>query len=179
MKAKTNMKEEINKNLKNLIGLPLWSIGRAGSIYWFVFGNQRRLVTMRNGKQKIVSDYSLHVQCDWRVCIQDKPYITSRDINYPSGDDPYKDIDNFDYDAPGGNRLEEQIASFFKKYSDQQLIVTSVEGNNTGDLKIQLNDNVEFFIFINDSVIEEYWRFFIPYTKDKHFVVTNNGIEYH
>ena len=170
------MIDEIKKNLNVLIGLPLWSIGRAGSVYWFVFGNQRRLIKMDNGKEKTVSDYSLHVQCAWRISIKDKITISSRDKNYPPGDDPYKDIEDFDYDDPNGNRLDERIISFFNNLAKQPLTVTCVEASNKGDLKIVFVNDIELEIFIDDTVIEEYWRLFIPYNEKAHFVITSSCI---
>jgi hypothetical protein len=60
------MKSKIEAFLRCIIGLPLWSIGRAGDIEWFAFGNERREVPGRDNETKIVSEYSF-MQCAWRM----------------------------------------------------------------------------------------------------------------
>jgi hypothetical protein len=48
------------------MGLPLWAVGRAGSLVWCQFG-ARRTVTDRQGEQREVGAYALHVDCPWRL----------------------------------------------------------------------------------------------------------------
>ena len=98
------MKNQIEQILQVIIGLPLWSIGRAGDLEWFEIGDERRVIPINNGETKIISEYALHVQCAWRIRNLNQIYVASRDRYYPQGEDPYKDFEKFDWDKPGVNR---------------------------------------------------------------------------
>ena len=172
------MKSKIEAFLHCLIGLPLWSIGRAGDIEWFAFGNERREVPVRDNETKIVSEYSLHVQCAWRIRNQDKIIVASRDRFYPSGNDPLNNLEEFDWDIPGSNHLDELIFKLLEERSGNPLIVISVRADAVGGVNINLTNGYRLEIFPDDSLPSEYWRFFKPYSEYEHFIITGHGIEF-
>ena len=132
---------------------------------------------MRNGKTTIVSDYSLHTESAWLIAINQRIIVASQDRLYPAGEDPYKDLLEFDWDRPGVNRCDERMNSFIEEHKESPLIVESLEADFLGGLKLYLSENTILEIFPNTSLDSEYWRFFKPGNTQKHFVITAHGIE--
>jgi len=169
--------QEAQHILNKLIGLPLWSIGRAADLEWFAFGTERREIPLRNGNSKIVGDYALHIQCAWRFRHKHKILFAHHDRFYPAGDDPYKDLLEFDWDKPGANQLDQRAEQLMQAYEESHLVEQQVKVEETGDLSIELNDGYFLEAFPDNSIVTEYWRFFKPYGKQKHFVFTNEGVK--
>lgn len=172
------MKERIEQALSVLIGLPVWASGRAANLQEFQFGNHRTVLT-RQGTAKEIGDYALHVQCAWRILASEKIVVASSDLYYPPGD-PRVRPDDFDWDAPQGNRRDQQITLLFQEHASQPLIVTSVEADNVGSVRVEFTEGHLLEIFPDDSVNDEYsehWRLFRPSTETEHFVITGRGIE--
>lgn len=109
------MKEQIQKALDALIGIPLWSSSRAADLQGFHFG-QRRTVTA-GGRTKEVGEYVLHIQCAWRIRHGNRVIVGSRDLYNPphESDDP----ENFDWDVQGANRRDRGIAELFHNETRQ------------------------------------------------------------
>ena len=166
------MKEQIQKALDSLIGMPLWSSGRAADLEWFHFG-QRRTVTAR-GRTKEVGEYALHVQCAWRIRHGDRVILGSRDLYNPphENDDP----DNFDRDVQGANRRDRGIAELFQNET-RQFTVRDVEVDEAGTFTVNFDDNYALDVFPGDSLSAEHWRLFKPSAEEPHFVVTGEGLE--
>jgi len=171
------MKDQIEQTVQAIIGMPMWSIGRAANLEWFLFGNEYRSVPAKKTGYKLVSDYSLHVQCAWRIRNHERIIIASRDRNYPTGEDPYKDIEEFEWDTRGGNRLDERVSKLLEERADNPLIVLSVLADEAGGLLIAMSEGFLLEVFSDDSLLSERWRFFRPYSENEHFVVTGHGIE--
>ena len=173
------MKDEIERALTALIGLPLWTSGRAGNLQWFHFGN-RRTVASHKGDTKEVGEYALHLQCAWRIYVFDKIIVASRDLYYPLGETRHAP-DDFDWDVQQGNRRDQRVSDFFQEHTLRPLVVTSVEAMGAGSARLVLTEGYVLEIFPDDSFSDDYsehWRLFQPSTdKSKHFVVTGRGIE--
>jgi hypothetical protein len=172
------MKDEIEQALNVIIGLPIWSIGRAGNLEWFEIGTQPRLVQDRKGSPKTVSEYALHVQCAWRICHQGHIIAGSHDRLYPPGEDFYANIEDFDWDTPGGNRLDRRVDSLLEEKSGAPLEILGLQADNMGGVYFRLSDGYSLEIFPDDSLPIEHWRFFQPYTNKEHFIATGHGVEY-
>ena len=172
------MKNQIEQILQVIIGLPLWSIGRAGDLEWFEIGDERRVIPINNGETKIISEYALHVQCAWRIRNLNQIYVASRDRYYPQGEDPYKDFEKFDWDKPGVNRLDERISKLFDERMGKPLKILSLVADNVGGICLTLSDGYYLEVFPDDSLYGEYWRLLQPYTNKQHFVVTGHGFEF-
>jgi hypothetical protein len=164
-------KEQIVQALNPLVGMPLWSIGRAGDLEWFQFGSQRD-VTLSNGKTKVVGEYALHVECAWRIVNSTEVFVGSRDRFYPAGEDPYVDLVDFDWDKPGTNRCDERVSILMNDCKVTPLIVEAVNVDYVGYIRLALSGGYWLEIFPDDSVGSEYWRLFRPYTDIDHFVFT-------
>lgn len=172
------LKDEIESTLHYIINLPLWSIGRAGDLEWFSFGNNRMVVLLRDGKTKIVSDYALHVQCSWRLRSKDRIIVGSRDRFFPPGDFSYKDLDDFEWDVQGGNHLDASVTKLMENSNAVPFLVTAIQADEIGSIRISFNNEHILEVLPDISIASaELWRFFIPYSDKPHFVVTGHGLE--
>jgi hypothetical protein len=171
-----DQKTQIEEVLKTTIGLPIWSIGRGGNLEWFAIGIERREVPLRKGGSKTVSEFALHVQCAWRIVGPKGIVVASRDRYYPAGDDPYKDLDEFEWDVQGANQCDERVSLLLAEKQDQPLVILSVAADNIGSICFTLTDGYSLEIFPDSSVASEYWRFFQPNSDETHFVVGLDGI---
>jgi hypothetical protein len=169
------MKEKIEEVFQSVIGLPIWSIGRGADLEWFAIGVERREVPLKNGGSKVVSEFALHVQCAWRISGPNGIIVASNDRYYPAGSDPYKDLEEFDWDVPGANRCDERITQLIEERQDLPLIILSVKADKVGSIFITLTDGYALEIFPDNSIMHEYWRFFRPHSDELHFVVGPNG----
>jgi len=170
------MAEKISEAASKLIGMPLWDAGRASDLVWFVFGD-RRTVRDFHGDSREVGEFSLHVQCAWRMVQGDNTIVGNRDLYYPAGwgmDSPDVPAD-FKWDVQGANRLDERLKLFFQNET-KALIVHRVEAGRAGALQICFQNETVLEIFPNDSFDGEHWRLFRAYRDEPHFVVTGRGI---
>ena len=156
--------------------MPLWDAGRASDLAWFIFG-ERRIVRDFYGNPKEVGEFSLHVQCAWRLLQHDRTIVGNRDLYYPAGwgmDSPDVPAD-FKWDVQGANRLDERLKLFFQD-DRKDLIVDRVEAGLAGALQIFFRGETVLEIFPNDSFEGEHWRLFRPYRDEPHFIVSGEGI---
>jgi hypothetical protein len=77
------MKAEVGAALMPLLGLPIWSTGRAGDLVWFQIG-ERRTVPSSDGSPREVGTYAIHVSCPWRLINQDRLLVGSGDLLTPA-----------------------------------------------------------------------------------------------
>jgi len=127
----------------------------------------------RRGKTQQTVEYSLHIQCSWRITQQNKILTASRDFYTPSSE--YIEVDE-----KGTNRFDERIKSFLQVVNNR-LIVKRINSDEIGVLKVFLSDGYVVEVFPDSSQDDEYsefWRFFIRKNDSPHFVVTANRIEF-
>jgi len=167
------MKDKLQNAVKVLVGLPMWSVGRAGDLAWFEFGN-RRTVKGHNGEKKEVGDYELHVQCPWRIASADSIVIGRGDIFCT----PEETIEPTpaDFDWQKGNRFDGIVQQLFN-HELRHLIVQAVQAGEAGRLTINLENGCTLEIFPHDSESGEHWRFFKPYTEEPHLVFSGKGLQ--
>ena len=171
------MKERIEQIVDVLIGLPLWNAGRSADLEWFDFGSKLTEVPTQNGGTTVVGEFVLDTECAWHIGGPNGIVVASRDRFYPAGDDPYKDLNGFEWDKQGANRCDERMNRLLEERRDSPLIVESIEANNWGGIRLILSEGYILEIFPDDSLDSEYWRFFEPSSRNKHVVVTAHGIE--
>lgn len=169
------MKEEIERALQVLIGLPLTDAGRTLGLEWFQFGALRD-VEGRLSRQKKVGAFALHVQVTWRITGPMGIVVAWNDRYFAAGEDPYLDYGSFDWESPGANRCDERINEFFVERAQTPLVVESVQGDSVGGFRLTLTDGYALEAFPDTSLKGEYWRLLQPSTNEKHVVVTGVGI---
>jgi hypothetical protein len=165
--------DEIEQALSVLVGLPLWALGRAVDLVWFEFGGRRTVKTWK-GTKKEVGDYALHVQCAWRIKLNDRIVIGRGDIfcEPEESDEPVP----ADFDWQKSNRFD-RIAAELLQNESRQLMVRRVDAGDAGGVTVLLDDGYKLEIFPQDSGIGEYWRFFKPATEEPHLVFSGKGLE--
>jgi hypothetical protein len=169
------MREEINSELRKLSGLKLQYAGRASNLFWLGFGEMIS-VRRRKGTERM-AEYSLHIQCSWRITKGNKIVVASRDFYYPRSDWD-EENDDFDWDVQGTNRFDEKIKNFLEVVKGQ-LIVERIDSDDIGGIKVHLSDKYVLEAFPDNSEEDEYseyWRFFNMKDASPHFVVGGNGI---
>ena len=169
------MKQVIISELGKLVGLKLQDTGRASNLFWLGFGDIIQIV--RRGKNQESAEYALHIQCSWRITLNNKIVIASRDFYSPSSEWD-GDIEDFDWDIHGNNRFDERIKTFLK--AKGRLIVEQIESDEIGGLKVILSDGYKLEVFpgsSEDDEQSEHWRFFSRKENNPHFIVTGKGIE--
>ena len=170
------MREEIKTELGKLNGLKLQYAGRASNLFWLGFG-EMVLVTRRKGTEQL-AEYSLHIQCAWRITIDNKILVASRDFYHPRSD-WVEDSDDFDWDVKGNNRFDEKIKNFMEDVKGK-LIVERIASDEIGGFKVYLSKKYVLEAFPENSKDDEYtefWRFFNMKDDSPHFVVGGNGIQ--
>jgi len=169
------LKEQVERALKAIMGMPLTDAGRALNMGMFSFGELRESVTHSLGKKGVVGEYALHIQCPWRVVGSEGIVVASGDRNYP--EDENSDWQDFDSDGP--SLCEARIDEWLQPHKELPLTVKSVTADRLGGFKMELSQGFILEVFPADSLRGEYsehWRFFRPF-EENHFVVTGHGIE--
>lgn len=134
---------------------------------WCAFGNEIE------GTQN--NEYTLHVQCSWRIARSGHIEIASGDVYYPHGD--IEEDKDYDWDEIGSNRFDE-LAEAFNKKLDTTYRVKHIECDELKGLKIRFYNDVLLEIFPNDSMsYSEHWRF-IDRVANKHLVVYGASVDY-
>ena len=168
------IKERVERKLQALIGLPLVNATRISNMECFDFGNDRTGFS-RKGSVINVHDFTLHVQCAWRLIGPEGVIVGSNDMYYPAGN-PSNRPSNFNWDAPGANRCDERVDQFFHG-NKTLLLVNGIEVDSTGGVIIRMQGGFCLEIFPDNSVDEEHWRFFEPATEKRHFVIKGKSVQ--
>jgi hypothetical protein len=161
------------EELKKIICLPLIDAGRACDLIWFVFGGMVKREDERRGSFQEAAEYSLHVQCSWRLTDPERIITGSADKFIPNSESNYDD--NFDWDVQGANRCDEQLKALFSGI-ENRFIVKDIVADKFGGVKIYFTEDIVLEVFPDNSTEEEAWRFFRRGWDDPHLVVTGTGI---
>lgn len=171
---------QIEAALSPLIGLPLSASHRAADLQMFGFGaTHTRTIRFgrRKGEQGEVHDYSLHIQCAWRVSGPTGIVVGSSDLNYSSGSDPLDTPDDWDRDAANANRRDQRIREWLAR---APFVVEGVRADMFGGFSLRLAGGFGLDVFPDDSLDGEYsehWRLLRPGEASSHFVVSGSGLE--
>lgn len=170
------MKDRIQQILNVLVGMKLSDIGRSADLEWFVFSPTLLIESTGESKPQ-PSEYTLHAECAWRIVGLEGIVVGSRDRFYPAGVDPYKDLMEFDWAVPGSNRCDERVTEFLKRRHGNPPVVLSIKVDQVGSLRINLSDDYKIELFPDDSLGEEYWRFFKLKSDSTHFVFEGSSFK--
>lgn len=167
-----NIKQEVETRLNDILGMPLTRTGRSANLVWFGFGKIIDVVDFHGNKGK-AAQYSLNIQCCWRVVKDEKILVASGDM-YVAGANWREE--EFYWDTKGMNLCDDGLKKLIST-TNKSLFVQSIQADNLGGLHICFSDNYTLEIFADYSYTEEYWRFFNRESKSPHLVITNEGIE--
>jgi hypothetical protein len=139
------MNEAITETLGRLRGQALWSVGRAG-VVWFQFGS-RRTVRDARGKTKEVGELVMHLNCPWRL-LGPEGELLARDDSEPE---------------------------VLLGLSSPPLLCSMARVGQGGAFELEFAGGERLLVEPEDPDCEEYWRLFSPYSGRPHFVVGPEG----
>ncbi len=144
-----------------LIGKPLWRCTRAADMACFQFGN-RHSRKASDGRDSEVGDYTLHVQCSWRITRGDEILVGKEDLFQPE-DLAASTTDSY-FDWQKSNLQDAKIEKLFMN-DQRQFTVVGTALRAAGELDILFDDELRLEVFPNSSVQTsemEHWRLFTP-----------------
>lgn len=152
-----------------LIGHELVTSFLAADMRVFGFGKPRAV------KRGVIADYSLHLQCPWRLDGPDGTLVTSRDLFVYAGPDP--EPKGWDYEMGHSRQttalealLGPRIALGDGWFHHSGLHVASVEySRSTGDLTLGFDGGRALRVLPLANAAEQ-WRLFTPSADRDHLV---------
>lgn len=187
-------KTEVKKHLDQLVGLPLCISRRAADMLVLHFGTIREIENrsssgkLRKNPRATVGDFSLHIQCPWRI-ENAEGIITGRGDLYRSADTGEyfnKELDDDSFYEHGNNFQDRRMSELLQgiepvtgSYMNVTnfLIVENTEADNFGEATIYLSGGYRLRIFPSSSK-GEHWRLLQVATDEKHFVVKDSDVEF-
>lgn len=169
------MANESEDALNQLIGLPMWHAGNAGSMQWFEFGECREIIKPDNSS-RLVGEWALHVFCAWRICNLTQILVASYDRcrkielleNYVEN---FGRDEKFDERLAGESQANLKIKAFFADKTDS-LRVSKAVVDNVGGFQLRFETDIFLDVFPDCSIEGfEHWRIFKPVTNSAHFVM--------
>lgn len=152
--------QKARKIIQVLVGLPLRIARRAADMRGFHFGQ------INPHKGGNAGEYVLHLMCSWRIEGPEGLITGHRDLWDPKLEEDWDE--NWDYEL-NENLQDWKIGQLvgkcenksFYNYTDDKLVVESVDINGFGDLVIALSGGYRIVTFLNHSRGES-WLFFSP-----------------
>ena len=163
----------IKNRLSALLNMPLNYIMRCGGMGDFGFGEDVLFTNFR-GETRLVSKYGLHLQCAFRLV--DSKNILLANLDMYTNNSKTEWTEDFAWDICGANYYDEQTEKLMIEVSKKNIIVTKIEANLYGDLKIEFSNGWILDVFVNESSDEECWRFLKMDNDSPHLVITGKGI---
>ena len=158
--------------LNDLLGLPWWGLGRARDSQWFHFG-ERRTSSSPTSSPREVGDYAVQVRAPWRVCVDGKIVLGSRDVTFPRGTSRLDEVPaDFDWKRHP-TRLDEVAEAL-----QQQLLprnVGRVHRESTGSVSITFEGDLSLEIFPDGATESESWRLLVPGDSDRQHLVEESS----
>lgn len=157
------VKKLVRQALKPLMGLPSRHIGRSGNLLLAQFGNLNQ-VSAHDGSTKTVYEWSLQIQCPWRISQGTRIVIAYRDFYY--SDAPLKNLDVVT--KRSSNSILETLCA---EFSSNPPRVQSIDADDSGDFILCLTAGYSIEVFPSESMESgKHWRVFEPGGQGKSFV---------
>ena len=172
---------DVEEALAPLLNSPLHDWNRAADMATIGFGAEVEADFRKKGhpgeyERRMVSQYALHLQCNWRVVREGRIIIGSEDVYYPPAGIAEEDFDRRNAEL---TRRDELVDAFIGHRAEPHVVV-SVDSFSTGDFRLGFDDGCALATFIgraqdraNDR---EHWRFFVTGAA-RHFVVRAAGVD--
>jgi hypothetical protein len=189
----TSVNNEIEKQLNLLIGFPLSIARRAADMLILDFGTIREVnkinnISKRPNKRRTFGDFSLHIQCPWRLENTDRIITGRGDLYFSAQTGEYFDDleDNDTYFEFGKNLQDKIIGELLQGFdpithsylnTTKSLVVEKVDADNVGGATIFLSGGYRILLFPSSSKGED-WRLFQGGSNEKHFVVSGSRFEF-
>jgi len=146
--ARTIETARIQEAIQQLVGLPLKSIGRSGSLEWFHFGEPRWIRRRVTGAEYEAGAFALHLDCAWQLVDEQGSVLANSHSN----------------------------PEVFDKLASAGLVCQSAVAGAFGDFRLAFTSGVALLVNDNDTECIEWWRLFRPGNESPHMVVGPTGV---
>ncbi len=164
------MMSDTQHALQLLTGLPLRTIGRSADLLWMNFGEWRETPDHRGGT-RIVGEWALHIQCDWRFSKSGYPTLSPADYHVgPQG----REIGE-GWDIIGANRFDAIAQALRAAFETAPPRVTAVGVEPAGRFAMDFDDGSRLVVHPGEDGDDEAWRLFEPGTDRAHIVMPPDG----
>ncbi|MCL2606275.1 MAG: hypothetical protein FWD93_03240 [Coriobacteriia bacterium] len=144
----------ILENLEQISSLSVCSVNRAANMLMLGFGD---LVQAQNFRGETLADpqFSLHIDCPWRIVFCKSIVLASWDVFEPSTKAGW--TEDFEWDCPGANLFDEKSKTLI---ANDALHVKGITADNFGGFCISFDNGYVLEVFPCCSADEESWRLF-------------------
>lgn len=148
------VKRIIHQALTPLIRLPLRNISRSANLLCVHFGGPR--VVSDRDSTKTVPDWTLQVQCPWRISQSTHIVIAYRDFYY-------SDVPLSNLAVMNKSRLNSVLETLSAEFETTPPVVESVETDDSGGFSVHLTSDYRLEVFPGESMESgKHWRIFQP-----------------
>lgn len=162
MKVLNIVKKIIYHALAPLIGLPLRNVSRSANLLCLRFGNPR--VVSESGGAKAVPDWTLQVQCPWRISQNTRIVIAYRDFYY-------SDVPLSNLAVMNKSRFNSVLDTLSAEFETNPPLVEVVETDDAGGFSVHLSHDYRLEVFPGESAESgKLWRIFQPGMQGGSFV---------
>ncbi|HTR43768.1 MAG TPA: hypothetical protein VMH87_19320 [Pseudomonadales bacterium] len=149
--------------LKSLIGLRLRHINRSSNMLFLQFGEPRE-ISSRDGGLKAVYDWTVQIQCPWRISQHSRVVIGYRDFYY-------SDVAQNNEAVMNKSRYDSVLNSLCAEFETTPPRVISIDADDTGAFSLHLSDDYRLdAITAENTASGKHWRIFEPGVDGKSFV---------
>lgn len=168
--------------LSTLVGKEISGCHRAADMLTLQFGPLRQDISPM-GRQRLVGEWALHVQCPWRLEAGSSIYTGRSDLWEPETE-PGIDFDWQTWDFEAGNLRDKRMALLFGDALDNpgiaakprnRIVVEDVQADAFGGARILMSQSYSLSMF-PDGTRSEDWRFFSGGEGSDHFVVVGGKV---
>jgi hypothetical protein len=170
---------EISTRLSVLVGLNVSGVSRAVDMLVFQFGPLTKRLSSK-GTQTFTGDWSLHIQCPWRIEYGQSIYTGRSDMFEPA-----QALDGAVYRDEPSTLLDSKLRDLFietiRKASESPspaapMLVTAVHSDTWGGVSIGFSTGHSLAIFPDGSASED-WRFFSFSGAHPHLVIEGGALD--
>jgi hypothetical protein len=161
------MNKIVHNALAPLVGLPLCQLGRSSNMLLLQFGNPHE-VSARDGSTKMVHDWTIQIQCPWRISQHSQIVIAFRDFYY-------SDVAKNNQAVMNKSRYDSVLGSLCAEFEATPPRVISVDSDDTGTFSLHLSEGYRLeAIPAENTESGKHWRIFEPIVAGKSFVFPPN-----
>ncbi|HSY43296.1 MAG TPA: hypothetical protein VK811_05255, partial [Candidatus Acidoferrum sp.] len=157
------MNKIIQNALAPLVGLPLCHLGRSSNMLLLQFGYLHE-VSARDGSIKTVHDWTIQIQCPWRISQNSQIVIGHRDFYY-------SDVGKNSEAVMNKSRSDTVLGSLCTEFEATPPRVISVDSDETGAFSLHLSDGYRLEAIPGENTESgKHWRIFEPSGTGRSFV---------
>ena len=127
------------------------------------------------GRNIEVGEYSLHLQCSWRVVRGGEIVVASGDQYFPADEDA--DWITFDPET-AESRLDHRVQSWIESHPGYPVCAGEIRSDSFGGFELPFEGGSKLQVFPNYSLTSadsELWRIFRQDSEDSDFVMLGGG----